>query len=43
VESICTDEAIINKNIRDTKLFSPDYYGWQPDAAVADFKRRIAM
>lgn len=41
LESICTDPAIIESNIRQTKIRSPDYIGTDPDAAVADFRARI--
>lgn len=34
IESICNDESIIEANIRDTKLFSPDYVGKDPQQAV---------
>jgi broad specificity phosphatase PhoE len=42
VESICNDEAVLTANIRETKLASPDYAGWDPDEAVRDFRARIA-
>lgn len=42
VESVCEDEALIESNIRQTKLHMPDYAGSDPDAAVADFRARIA-
>jgi broad specificity phosphatase PhoE/predicted kinase len=42
VESVCEDEALIESNIRQTKLHMPDYAGMDPDAAVADFRERIA-
>ncbi len=42
LESICNDPAIIEANIRAHKIRSPDYKGVDPDAAVADFRRRIA-
>ena len=41
VELSCDDNDIIERNIRQTKLFSPDYTGVQADEAVADFRRRI--
>ena len=41
IESIC-DEATVEANVRATKLDSPDYVGVDPDAAVADFRARIA-
>ncbi|MCB9669387.1 MAG: histidine phosphatase family protein [Alphaproteobacteria bacterium] len=42
LESTCSDPAIIEDNIRSHKIRSPDYKGQDPDAAVADFRRRIA-
>jgi broad specificity phosphatase PhoE len=42
IESICNDPAIVEANIRQTKLRSPDYVAMSPDEAVADFKARIA-
>ncbi|MEQ1504648.1 MAG: 6-phosphofructo-2-kinase/fructose-2,6-bisphosphatase, partial [Myxococcota bacterium] len=42
VESVCTDPAIVEANIRETKLSMPDYAGVDPDRAVADFRARIA-
>ena len=41
VESIC-DEGVVEANIRETKLRSPDYADMDPDEAVLDFRRRIA-
>ncbi len=41
IESICNDPAVIERNVRATKLRSPDYATVDPDAAVADFRRRI--
>ena len=41
IESICTDEAIIRGNVRETKLKSPDYAHVPESEAVADFLRRI--
>ena len=43
VESVCTDPALIEHNVRENKISSPDYQGMDPDAAVADFRRRIAL
>jgi len=42
VESICTDDALIEANILDRKLFSPDY-GEDVDveSAIRDFKERL--
>ncbi|MEZ4238836.1 MAG: 6-phosphofructo-2-kinase/fructose-2,6-bisphosphatase [Myxococcota bacterium] len=42
VESVCTDPAIVEANVRETKVSMPDYAGADPDAAVADFRARIA-
>jgi broad specificity phosphatase PhoE len=42
VESICDDPDIVEANIRETKLLSPDYVGADPAVAVADFRTRIA-
>jgi broad specificity phosphatase PhoE len=42
VESVCEDESLIASNIRQTKLHMPDYAGMDEDAAVADFRARIA-
>ncbi|KDO35158.1 hypothetical protein SPRG_00004 [Saprolegnia parasitica CBS 223.65] len=42
IESVCDDEAIIERNIIDTKLRSPDYRGVTPEMAVEDFRKRIA-
>lgn len=43
VESICDDEDVLEHNIRETKLRSPDYQSASPDQAVQDFRQRIAM
>lgn len=42
VESICQDESIIESNIRQTKLSSPDYREQDSETATRDFKNRIA-
>jgi len=42
VESTCEDPAVIENNIRQTKLRMPDYAGEEPEEAVRDFRRRIA-
>lgn len=44
IESICTDEAIIEKNIWDSKVTLPDYEHLRKkrDKAYADFRMRIA-
>ena len=41
VESICHDQSIIESNILETKLLSPDYIGADPGTAVDDFRARI--
>lgn len=42
IETECNDPALIEANIRESKLSMPDYAGMDPDAAVADFRARIA-
>ncbi|WP_438017588.1 6-phosphofructo-2-kinase/fructose-2,6-bisphosphatase [Sorangium sp. So ce315] len=42
IESICNEESIIETNVRETKLRSPDYQGVDPEAALRDFRARIA-
>ncbi|BGP54498.1 hypothetical protein JCM8202_001578 [Rhodotorula sphaerocarpa] len=42
IENICDREDIVEANIRSVKISSPDYQGWNPDAAVKDYMRRIA-
>jgi broad specificity phosphatase PhoE/predicted kinase len=42
VEIACDDPDIIEDNIRNTKLSSPDYVNMDPDEAVRDFRNRIA-
>lgn len=42
VESICFDESIIDSNIREVKVTSPDYVSYEKtDDVVADFRKRI--
>ena len=41
VESVCDDPAIIESNIRQVKITSPDYAGMDKEAAVEDFLQRI--
>jgi broad specificity phosphatase PhoE/predicted kinase len=43
VESICNDQAIVEANVRATKLESPDYEGEDPDDAVRDFRQRLSL
>ena len=42
LESICRDPAIIEANIRATKLRAPDYANMEAEQAFADFRARIA-
>lgn len=42
IESVCTDERIIEENVRAVKISSPDYASWDPAAAVKDYLTRIA-
>lgn len=42
VELVNDDPTIIEANIRETKLRSPDYEGMPEEAALADFRHRIA-
>lgn len=41
VESVCDDPAIVESNIRQVKINSPDYAGMDKEAAVEDFLQRI--
>lgn len=41
IESTCTDERIIEENVRSVKISSPDYIGWDSDKAVQDYLARI--
>jgi len=40
-ESICTNQEIVLANVRNVKITSPDYKGWEPDKAVEDYMGRI--
>lgn len=42
LESICNDDALVDRNVRETKLLSPDYATVDTEAALADFRARIA-
>ncbi len=42
VETVCDDPTVVDRNVRETKLFSPDYAGVEPEQAVRDFLQRIA-
>ena len=41
IESHCTDERIIQENVRRVKISSPDYKDWKDEDAVADYLARI--
>lgn len=41
VESICEDPAIVEANIREVKIHSPDYADMKQDEALNDFLHRI--
>lgn len=41
IESTCTDERIIEENVRSVKISSPDYIGWSAEDAVRDYLKRI--
>lgn len=41
VESICDDPKIIEQNIMEVKVSSPDYYNMNKDAILVDFLKRI--
>ncbi|KAF2397808.1 elongator complex protein 2 [Trichodelitschia bisporula] len=42
IESHCTDERIIEENVRSVKISSPDYVGWSDEEAVKHYLGRIA-
>ncbi len=42
IEVIRDDDAVVDANIRETKLSLPDYEGMAPEAALKDFHARIA-
>ena len=41
VESVCTDTSIIEANVTEVKVTSPDYKAMDKEEAVRDFKQRI--
>lgn len=43
IESICKDEAVVEANVRENKLRSPDYIGVEPEEAIRDFRERIEL
>ena len=42
IESQCNDERIIEENVRNVKISSPDYIGWSDEEAVKDYLARIS-
>ncbi|WP_235880125.1 bifunctional nucleoside/nucleotide kinase/histidine phosphatase family protein [Polyangium aurulentum] len=42
IESLCNDASVVEANVRETKLSSPDYTDMDPEAATRDFLQRIA-
>jgi len=42
IEVVNDDPAVVEANVRETKLSSPDYAGMDPEEAVRDFRARIA-
>jgi broad specificity phosphatase PhoE/predicted kinase len=42
IETVCDDAAVIERNVRETKLHSPDYVGLAPEDAVKDFLLRVS-
>lgn len=43
VESICNDPRVIEKNIRNVKVFSPDYVNKPNEDVLNDFMKRIDL
>lgn len=44
IESICDIDTIIERNIKETKIKSPDYFNWEDKGkAIEDFKERISL
>ncbi|ODV89619.1 hypothetical protein CANCADRAFT_28237 [Tortispora caseinolytica NRRL Y-17796] len=41
IESVCTDQALIEENVREVKILSPDYQGWDEKKAIEDYLNRI--
>lgn len=41
IESHCTDDRIIQENVRRVKISHPDYHGWKDEDAVQDYLARI--
>jgi 6-phosphofructo-2-kinase / fructose-2,6-biphosphatase 2 len=43
IENVCDDMDVIMNNIKEVKLSSPDYVDYTQEAAIEDFKKRIAF
>ena len=41
LESICTADEIVESNVREVKVHSPDYKGVEANEAIIDFLERI--
>lgn len=41
LESICTSDEIVESNVREVKVHSPDYKGVEANEAISDFLERI--
>lgn len=41
LEVICNDEEQIKRNLLRTKIYSPDFIGWDQDKIIEDFRERI--
>ena len=41
IESVLTDDSIIQANVLNVKISSPDYEGWDPEQAARDYLKRI--
>ncbi|KAI8895770.1 histidine phosphatase superfamily [Globomyces pollinis-pini] len=41
IENICDDMETIMNNIKEVKISSPDYVGWDTTTAIEDFQKRI--
>ncbi len=43
IESVLVDQTIVQQNLNAAKRTMPDYEGLRPEAALDDFKQRIAQ
>ena len=41
LETVCTDMALVRRNVQEKVTASPDYAGTDPEEALADFMRRM--